>query len=73
MFLIASRFFTGHHSVHVVPLCAYRPAIRIPSSSCYRAAFLTDNTSGISCHVRRFIRHAVDNSRVIASYSLTFP
>ena len=46
--------------------------IRIPSSSCYRASFLTDNTSGISCHVRRFIRHAVDNSRVIAGYSLNF-
>jgi len=48
--------------------------IRIPSSSCYRASFLTDNfTSGISCHVRRFIRYAVDNSRVIARYSLNFP
>jgi len=47
--------------------------IRIPSSSCYRASFLTDNTSGISCHVRRFIRHAVDNNRVIAGHSLNFP
>jgi hypothetical protein len=46
--------------------------IRIPSSSCNRASFLTDNASGISCHVRRFIRHAVDNSRVIAGYSLNF-
>ena len=44
-----------------------------PSSSCNRASFLTDNTSGISCHVRRFIRHAVDNSRVIAGYWLNFP
>jgi len=26
LFLIASRCFTGHRSVHVVPLCAYRPA-----------------------------------------------
>jgi len=47
--------------------------IHIPSSSCYRASFRTDNTSGISCHVCRFIRHAVDNSRIIAGYSLNFP
>jgi len=47
--------------------------VRTPSSSCYRASFLTDNTSRISCHVRRFIRHAIDNSRVIAGYSLNFP
>jgi len=44
--------------------------IRIPSSSCYQASFLTDNTSGISCHVCRFVGHAVDS--VIASYHLTF-
>jgi hypothetical protein len=74
LFLPASRCFTGHRSVHVAPLCAYRPAtsgFRISSSSCYRASFLTDNTSGI--YVHRFIRHAVDNSRVIAGYSLNFP
>jgi len=72
---LASRCFTGHRSVHVAPPCAYPSSyIRIPSSSCYRASFLTDNTSGISCHVRRFIRHAVDkNSRVIAGYSLNCP
>ena len=35
--------------------------IRTPSSSCYRASFLTRDTSGISCRVCRFIRHAFDN------------
>ena len=44
--------------------------IRIPSLSCYQASFLTGNTSGISCHVCRFVGHAVDS--VIASYHLTF-
>jgi hypothetical protein len=34
--------------------------IRTPSSSCYWDSFLTNNTSGISYHVRRFIRHAFD-------------
>jgi hypothetical protein len=60
-------------------LCSCRATVRIPSSyicipssSCYRASFLTDNTSGISCHVRCFIQHDVDNSRVIAGYSLNF-
>ena len=71
-----------HHAVLLVidALCSCRATvrilssyIRIPSSSCYRASFLTDNTSGISCHVRRFIRHAVDHSRIIASYSPNFP
>ena len=37
-------------TVHIPFSC-----IRIPSSSCYRASFLTNNISGISCHVRRFI------------------
>ena len=46
-------------SVHVAPLRAYRPL------SSYRASFPTNSTSGISCHVRRFIRHAVDTSRVV--------
>ena len=62
------------------PLCSCRVTvrilssyIRIPSSSCYRASFLTDNISGISCRVRFFIRYAVDNNRVIAGYSLNFP
>jgi hypothetical protein len=41
--------------------------------SCLHHAVLLVNTSGISCHVRRFIRHAVDYSRVIAGYSLNFP
>ena len=54
-------------------VCIPSSYIRIPSSSFYWASFLTDNTSGISCHVRRFIRHAVDNSCVIAGYSLNFP
>jgi len=60
-------------------LCSCRATVRIlpssyiciPSSSCYRASSLTDNTRGISCHVRRFIRHAIDNSRVIAGRSFT--
>ena len=47
--------------------------IRIPSSPWYWASFLTNNTSEISCHVRRFIRCAFDNSHVIAGYSLNFP
>ena len=53
-------------------LCSCRAIVRIPSNyiripswSCYRASFPTNNTSGISCHVRRFIRHAVDNSRAV--------
>jgi len=60
-------------------LCSCRATVRIPSSyicipssSCYRASFLTDNTSGVSYHACRFIRHAVDNSGVIAGYSLNF-
>ena len=64
--LVIALFMSRHY--------AYRPAAstRIPPSSCYWASFLTDNTSGISCHVRRFIRH-VDNSCVITGYSLDFP
>ena len=65
LFLLVSRCSCGTtvRNAH----CAYRPAtsafclrhvIGLPSSP-------TDNTSGIFCHVRRFIRHAVDNSRVI--------
>jgi len=73
LFSLWSRCFTGHRCVHVVPLCIYRSATPIPSSSCYRASFLTNNTSGISCHVRRFIRRAFNNSRIIAGYSLNFP
>ena len=48
-------------------LCSCRATVRIPSShicipssSYYRVSFLTDSTNGISCHVRRFLRHAVD-------------
>jgi len=40
--------------------------IGIPSSSCYRAFFFPDNSSGFSCHVRRFI------GRSFACYSLNF-
>jgi len=76
LFLLASRRFTGHRR----SFCSCRATvrilssyIRIPSSSCYRASFLTDNTNGISSHVCRFIWHAADNSRVIAGYSLNFP
>ena len=69
LFLLTSRCFTGHRcrATMRIPF----NYIRVPSSSCYRASFLTDNTSGIS-HVRRFVRHAVDDSRVIAGYSLNF-
>jgi len=73
LFSLASRCFTGHRSVHVAPLHIPFSYIRIPSSSCCRASFLTNNTSGISCHIRRFIWRAFDNSRVIAGYSLHFP
>ena len=70
--VLASLCFTGN-PIHVAPLRIPSSHIRIPTSSCYRASFLTDHSSGISYHVRRFIRHAVDNSRVIAGYSLNFP
>jgi len=49
LFLLASHRFTGHRSVHVAPLCAYRPAtsafrlrhvIGLPSSPIVLAGFL---------------------------------
>jgi len=49
LFLLASRYFTGHRSVHVAPLCAYRPAtpafrlryvIGLPSSPIILVGFL---------------------------------
>ena len=56
-------------------LCSCRATVHVPfsyigilSSSCYRASFFPDNSSGFSCHIRRFIGRSFDNSRVIAGY-----
>jgi len=57
LFLLASRCFTGHRSVHVAALCAYRPATRsafrlrhvigLPSSPIILVGFLVTSVVSI--------------------------
>ena len=52
-------YWLSIRSVHVAPLCAYRPATSVLRLRHVNGlpSILTNNTSGISCHVCRFIRH----------------
>jgi len=72
LFLFASRYSTGHHSVHVAPLCAYRPTtsafrlghvIGLPSPPIILVGFLV--TSVVSFDMLSII--------VVLCYSLNFP
>ena len=49
--LLVIALFMSRHCAHT---------FRLHPHSVFGASFLADNTSRISCHVRRFIRHAVD-------------